>query len=150
MEGNFEDDFTARKSATCRETFTPQGCGNMEQGEGTNRCVQSLSEKHEVKSCQSGTDWCDLVMEPTRQHGNRYVLQPHPARREDVGDGDDSSSDDLDDTLSEDGPPVVSLAAAAPPADSGDAEGGERRAVPNRSRSPIINIPRRSTRQRVL
>ena len=65
--------------------------------------------------------------------------------REDVGGGDGSSCDDA----SEDRPPVASLAAAAPPADSGDAEGGERRAVLNQSRSPIINIPQRSTRQRV-
>ena len=85
------------------------------------------------------------VMQPTCQHRNRYVLQPCPGRREDVGGGDGSSCDDA----SEDRPPVASLAAAAPPADSGDAEGGERRAVLNQSRSPIINIPQRSTRQRV-
>ena len=67
--------------------------------------------------------------------------------REDVGGGDGSSCDDA----SEDRPPVASLAAAAPSADSGDAEGGERRAVLHRSLSLIsLNIPRRSTRHRVL
>ena len=47
--------------------------------------------------------------------------------REDVSGGDGSSCDDSDDA-SEDRPPVASLAAAAPSADSGDAEGGECRA----------------------
>jgi hypothetical protein len=86
------------------------------------------------------------VMQPTCQHGNRYVLQPRPGRREDVGGGDGSSCDDA----SADRPPVESLATAAPPADSGDTEGGEHRAVLNRSQSPINNMSQRSTRQRIL
>jgi hypothetical protein len=55
----------------------------------------------------------------------RYKGKGRKMSREDVGGGDGSSCDNSDDA-SEDRSPVASLAAAAAPADSGDAEGGER------------------------